>query len=196
MELYGVFKNPFCLVSNKQEIRDNYKAQYLEYITHQFKGGYEKEEIYALSKMYLNNFVDNFKNYKISDEDITESSYRLCVLVEEDYELNEKHIYTVVYDNTKNKISSEMKFDNNCDIEDNFTICIKINFFVFYDLDECNFSIRKAIKEDDCVICYENKPDILFLDCLHFCVCNKCNSHGINRCPLCRKIISEERILI
>ena len=35
-------------------------------------------------------------------------------------------------------------------------------------------AISKPFKEDQCVICQTNKPSLLFTDCLHYCVCLKC----------------------
>ena len=32
----------------------------------------------------------------------------------------------------------------------------------------------KSHKEDKCVVCLNNEPEILFYDCLHYCVCHKC----------------------
>ena len=57
-------------------------------------------------------------------------------------------------------------------------------------------------KEDTCVVCIENKPNILFCNCGHLVVCEKCyhNLENTNynkcKCPKCRKInITVRRVL-
>ena len=107
-------------------------------------------------------------------------------------DLSEKHIYSIGYDNIRDKINIENKFNDNFLIEGNFRVCIDITVYVSYeeeyDLDEEFNMIKKTINEEDCVICFENKPNILFTDCLHVCVCADCNKVGnFNKCPICRK---------
>ena len=45
----------------------------------------------------------------------------------------------------------------------------------------------RSYKDDACVICTEAKPDILFCDCGHVCICEECFIvlDG-NKCPKCR----------
>ena len=44
-------------------------------------------------------------------------------------------------------------------------------------------------KEDTCVVCINNKPNILFCNCGHLIVCDKCfDKLENNKCPKCRKI--------
>ena len=43
-------------------------------------------------------------------------------------------------------------------------------------------------KEDECIVCMTNKPDILFCNCGHLIVCNECYYElENNKCPKCRK---------
>ena len=43
-------------------------------------------------------------------------------------------------------------------------------------------------KEDVCIVCMENKPDILFCNCGHLIVCDECYHELENaKCPKCRK---------
>ena len=47
----------------------------------------------------------------------------------------------------------------------------------------------KTFKEDTCIICSENNPNILFCNCGHNCVCDECfNKLENNKCPKCREI--------
>jgi hypothetical protein len=45
----------------------------------------------------------------------------------------------------------------------------------------------------DCVVCWTNRPSMLYMKCMHQCVCDTCDSKLGNRCPLCREAI-EARI--
>ena len=57
--------------------------------------------------------------------------------------------------------------------------------------------VKKTISEPECIICFENKSNILYLECLHVCVCNVCDSKGrFNKCPLCRIKIKNQKIRI
>ena len=54
----------------------------------------------------------------------------------------------------------------------------------------------KIIKTDDCVICLDNKPEIMFYDCLHCCVCSDCEKvKSSMKCPYCRKDITTKIII-
>ena len=53
-----------------------------------------------------------------------------------------------------------------------------------------------AYKLEQCVICLDNKPNILYNPCLHYCVCSQCGDKGkFENCPYCREGI-EECVLI
>ena len=44
----------------------------------------------------------------------------------------------------------------------------------------------KTFKLEQCVICLENKPSVLFCNCGHICVCKTCIMKFTN-CPVCKK---------
>jgi hypothetical protein len=53
------------------------------------------------------------------------------------------------------------------------------------------FDQRVAKKPIDiCLACSKNVPNILFLDCRHLCVCEKC-SMNVKVCPRCQSTISK-----
>ena len=61
------------------------------------------------------------------------------------------------------------------------------------ELDHCP---PNAYKKEQCVICLDDKPNILFNPCLHVCVCFQCDEVKLLKdCPYCRKNI-ENRISI
>ena len=50
----------------------------------------------------------------------------------------------------------------------------------------------EEIKNDECVICLSNQPNVLFCQCGHLCICKECKDkietpRGRAICPLCRK---------
>ena len=45
----------------------------------------------------------------------------------------------------------------------------------------------KTFKSDQCIICLEEEPKVLFCNCGHLCICKKCASHKYDNCPVCKK---------
>tara|TARA_B100001094_G_C18180068_1_gene800364 strand:+ start:1781 stop:2545 length:765 start_codon:yes stop_codon:yes gene_type:complete len=47
----------------------------------------------------------------------------------------------------------------------------------------------KGVSDDElCIICFENKREIAFLPCGHFCICKKCSEkYEDNKCLVCRE---------
>ena len=63
-------------------------------------------------------------------------------------------------------------------------------------LKELEFYPPNVYKKDQCVICLDNTPNILFNPCLHVCVCNECEDKTIfKKCPYCRIMIKEFSII-
>ena len=55
--------------------------------------------------------------------------------------------------------------------------------------EEEEIPIIKTFKEDKCIICLENKPNILYEHCRHIPTCSKCEEiEKLNKCPICRRI--------
>ena len=199
MELYDVFISPFKL-SYFDTSFDPVPNIIAKYKTTDIFGETTKEEIFILSKMYFDQLILQYKNYTIENQPTTESSYGLFVGLIENDELKYKHIYSCFYNNIEDRISWENKYDENFTIEGDFFICIDVDAMVITDYDsnyEYNKPIQKTITESECVICCENKPNILFSECLHICVCNICDSKGrFNKCPMCRTKIKNQKIRI
>ena len=56
--------------------------------------------------------------------------------------------------------------------------------------------LKKIFKENQCVICLDRKPNVLFVKCKHTCVCNECEeAHPSTQCPCCRTEISEKLLI-
>ena len=56
---------------------------------------------------------------------------------------------------------------------------------------------EKIFKEDECVICLTNPPNILFCNCGHLCVCVECSKTGesLEKCPICKTENTTLRII-
>ena len=56
---------------------------------------------------------------------------------------------------------------------------------------------EKNFKEDNCVICLTNPPNILFCNCGHLCVCEECSKTGesLENCPICKTKNTNLRII-
>ena len=162
------------------------------------------EEVYILSKRYLDDIITQYKNYFFDDNQAKESSYRLYVGMMEDYEFNEYNIYSIDYDNIKDKICNENKYSYNFEIEGDFNIYINVSTKWWQDYDsgsededEDEEPMKKAICETECIICFEKTPNIVYLECLHKCVCISCDGKGkFVKCPLCRTRIKNKKIRI
>ena len=56
--------------------------------------------------------------------------------------------------------------------------------------------LKKVFKENQCVICLDRKPNVLFVKCRHTCVCEECEeAHPSTQCPCCRTEISEKLLI-
>ena len=168
MDLYEVLSMPFKLTKfnlfhDPLQIKAKFK-------TDDIFGETTKEEIFILSKMYFDQIILQYKNYIIEDQPTTESSYRLSVGIIENDELKYKHIYSCFYNNIRDRISWENKYNDNFNIEGSFFVCIDVNAIVIPDYDsndddevEDYKPARKTILEQECVICFENKSNIFRL---------------------------------
>ena len=199
MNLIEVFDSPFKLI--QEDLDHDHNFMTLVYCTREIEDQTTKEEIYIISKMYFDNLLAKYKSYHINDEPATESSYRLFVDLLEDEDVVQKHIYSMSYSNLEDKINIENKYDDNSIIEGIFSIVISITIYKFdINLDEdydYYREIKTSINEEECVVCYENKPNILYSDCCHIAVCYECDTKGRFRsCPMCRKKVKNQKIRI
>ena len=98
-------------------------------------------------------------------------------------EIDGKELYSCEYFNLSKIGSGGVE----CDVNNLFEIePFKVVLCVLYK------KFSKHIKSDECVICLSKPPNILFCQCGHLCVCEKCENilekeRGRVKCPLCRK---------
>ena len=206
MDLYEVFSSPFTLCE-ANSYDHPCKSLKVKFKTKDIEGSTTAEEVFILSKKHFDDIVTQYKNYYFDNVQAKESSYRLYIGMVKDYEFNEYNIYSIDYDNIKDKMCNENKYYSNFEVEGNFNIYIKVSVTWWEDYnseedededeDEDEEPARKTISEPECIICFENKPNILYTECLHFVVCDGCDSKGrFNKCPLCRTKIKNQKIRI
>ena len=59
-----------------------------------------------------------------------------------------------------------------------------------------NINEIKTYKINECVICLENKANVLFCNCGHICVCEKCiEIKRLTKCPVCKTENTTLRII-
>ena len=201
--LYEIFNSPFKLVnSQSRDYEEPIPSLKFEFKTDDIYDTTTKEIIFNISKRHFDNIVLEYKNYVLNGVSTTESSYTLYVRIFKDDEWELKHIYSMLLDHESDRISWENKYDSNMEIEGEFFIGIDVVVYVSpadedrYD-EDYDYKLKKSIKEDECVICFNNKANILYTECLHFVVCDGCDKKGkFSKCPLCRKKIKNQRIKI
>ena len=201
--LYEIFDSPFKLVnSQSRDYGEPIPSLKFEFKTDNIYDTTTKEIIFNISKRHFDDIILQYKNYALNGVSTTESSYALYVSIFKDDEWEFKHIYSILLDHESDRISWENKYDSNVEIEGEFFIGIDVVVYVspedkdHYD-EDYDYKLKKSIKEDECVICFNNKANILYTECLHFVVCDGCDKKGkFSKCPLCRKKIKNQRIKI
>ena len=200
--LYEIFDSPFKLVnSQSRDYEEPIPSLKFEFKTDDIYDTTTKEIIFNISKRHFDDIVLQYKNYVLNGVSTTESTYALYVKIFKDGEWELKHIYSIILDHESDRISWENKYDSNIEIEGEFFIGINVTVYISpanEDLyEDYNYKLKKSIKEDECVICFNNKANILYTECLHFVVCDGCDKKGkFSKCPLCRKKIKNQRIKI
>ena len=202
MDLYEVFSSPFTLYE-AISFNDSNKMLKVKFKTKDIEGSTTAEEVFILSKKHFNDIVTQYKNYYFGNVQAKQSSYRLYIGMVKDHEFNEYNIYFIDYNNIKDKISNENKYYSNFEVKGNFNIYIKVSVSWWEDYNseeddsEDDEPTRKTITEPECIICFENKPNILYLECMHLCVCNVCDGKGkFYKCPMCRTKLKNQKIRI
>ena len=200
--LYEIFDSPFKLVnSHSIDYEEPLQNKKFEFRTDDIDDTTTKEIIFNISKRHFDDIVLQYKNYVLNGVPTTESSYGLYVSIFKDDEWEFKHIYSMLLDHESDRISWENKYVSNMEIEGEFFIGINVTVYISpanEDLyEDYDYKLKKSIKEDECVICLNNKANILYTECLHFVVCDGCDKKGkFSKCPLCRKKIKNQRIKI
>ena len=211
MEIEEVFKSPFKLFHFTFPPNDSpINLPGLKYIyqTEEIKSSTTTEEIFNLSQMYLKQKIEEFNRYQIEGERIIITTYKLCIflcVVEKDIfiKYEEKDLYDVTYnvEEEEKYIIKEKKYYLPPEtIERNFFIRIVPTVYFFREgqtgPDE-EYHIKKSIKSTECVICLQNRPNVLYIKCRHIVACDSCDLSGkLLECPICKTKIKDQRMKI
>ena len=79
-----------------------------------------------------------------------------------------------------------------------FTKPFEIEIFVTDNLNlkEEQINTIKSLKSDECVICLNKAPNILFCNCGHIPICGECEEmKPLDICPICKTRNSIKRII-
>ena len=75
----------------------------------------------------------------------------------------------------------------------NYLICVKATYYFDPTIGQEDIEtmpLIKSFKQDKCVVCLENEPNILFNECNHICICFECEKiTQFKKCPCCRSIV-------
>ena len=68
---------------------------------------------------------------------------------------------------------------------------------LFFNNSKKIINAEKIFKEDECVICLTNPPNILFCNCGHVVLCVECSKTGesLEKCPICKTENTNLRII-
>ena len=212
MEIEEVFKSPFKLVFSCPPYNSPIKLPGIKFIyrTEEIKSSTTTEKIFNLSQMYLKQTIEKYNRYQIEGERSIKTTYRLYIAweVEKDglKELEEKDLYHITYnvEEEEKYIIEEKKYYLPPEtIERNFFIFMVPTVYIFRegqpDPDEVEeeYHIKKSIKSTECVICLQNRPNVLYIKCRHIVACDSCDLSGkLLECPICRTKIKDQRMKI
>ena len=225
MSLYDKFF-PFKLYNSywdffPEDVDDDEEGVIKELKTKEIKVNTTYDEIVNFSKPYINSLFEKYKNYHISGLHSKKTSIKLYISFMENKNSHDLFLYGICFDNIKNEICGAVKFYEKNEELKNESFTIDIMVFLPYsnyeeeeeddedseeeeddeDSEEEEVLIPKkttnTINEEVCVVCYAKKPNIIFTDCYHLCVCSKCDEEGkFNKCVLCRVPIKNDKIKI
>ena len=68
-----------------------------------------------------------------------------------------------------------------------FKILVTTSFYRFHSFDASPKPLEKTFKLEECVICLEKEPKVLFCNCGHICICEKCIVRRYDNCPVCKE---------
>ena len=167
--------------------------------------------IVNFSKPYIDSLFEKYKNYLHNNLRPLHISAQLYFYSKSlgDFCDGVLNIYNKMIEYVDYRVFCNVPFlDDNFKIKINqlkIIIHISYNFLMnpqMFDVDEDEIDLVfnetiNTINEEECVICYGNKPNIIYTDCYHFCVCSDCDKKAeLVSCPLCRMPIKSNKIKI
>ena len=214
MEIEEVFKSPFKLVFSCPPYFSPIKLPGLRffYQTEEIESSTTTEKIFNLSQMYLKQTIEKYNCYQIEGGRTVKTTYRLYIAweVEKDglEKWEEKDLYETTYnieEEEKTQIEEKKYYLLPETIERKFYIFMVPTVYILRegqpDPDELEeveeYHIYKSIKSLECVICLQNRPNVLYIKCQHIVACDSCDLSGkLLECLICRTKIKDQRIKI
>ena len=158
------------------------------------------DEIFNHLLPYFNNYVKEYRDYKIQRSPISNSIFRMIIFYSKEQKaIDYRHgkiLYEIEIDNiNKNKLKYEYKnlnlIDNDKEKITSFYVTIEIelyneNSFFQYDGE------KDPRIEDVCIVCHRNKPNVLITKCFHLVACADCfRLNCLSCCPRCHKSFAD-----
>ena len=164
------------------------------------------KDIYKYCKKDLHNFQREYKQGFVNEDvPVSCSTYHLKVIGEYQKEIDDLMAVNIYYVelNDVGEITRKNKYytPENKTIQAPFNVYIIITLYNCPEIEELDplkcLPIQKSIKQEECVICYEAQPNVLYQDCKHISTCSECeDACAILNCPLCRAEVKKGKIKI
>ena len=136
--------------------------------------------------------IDGYLHPCLTDEEITQIHDEIC---QEAFDARHNHSNL---DDSDDEEASQSDSDNN----DNREIQEEVETSQSdsddsedEEKEELSINDSKTFKEDQCIICLEKEPKVLFCNCGHICICEKCLVRRYDNCPVCKKESTILRII-
>ena len=165
------------------------------------------KEIYKYCKKDLQNFQEEYNHGNVNGTPALVVYYSLEIIGDYDEEKDDlirEKIYFLCKRNGNTEQEIKYFERENLTIQAPFNVYILISLYTFPSLNlesqETSFYIfplRKSIKEEECVICKDATPNVLYQDCKHIATCSECENAGrFSRCSICRTAVRKGKIQI
>ena len=205
--LQEIFKSPFELA---REETDDPGSWVLEYKTKEISGETTIDKLYDKCFIYSNYFMEKYRDYVLDGVRAKCSEYWLFIVMDSDDVLKDTPLPIAMVNINNN--TDEIKKANNVikkdvKVTNNFylTIVVTIRFEDYmdeeYDEDfyggfEKKENEKTISPKEYCIKCESSKQNILFLNCGHLILCEKCDENKkLKRCSKCKSLINQ-RILL
>ena len=155
-------------------------------------------ELFAIITSYFDDYISKYKSYKLKFLPVTNYIYKIIMFYALDfkpldfshgellYEIEKDDEYETLYEYKNTKL-----LNNNPHKVKSFFVNIEIELY-----NKEKFFHYEGFKgpriENDCIICYRNKPNVLITKCFHLVCCDSCvRFNKVKVCPFCRNPFSE-----
>ena len=139
---------------------------------------------------------------KYEDSDLYINDKILVKLEFQEFQESRGEYILDVFENGTESIGEYIEDLNKSGYHLTFTRKFDAYFIICKDSDENDSNNRyinanKTFKTEECLICVENKPNVLFCGCGHLSVCEECIKYYESyQCPVCKNINENIRIIV